>query len=96
MRAGRAKVRKLIPAHSFFEVHCQCPVEVCENRDPKGFYARVKAGGITEYTGVSAPYEEPSQAELVLDTAGTTAGACAQHVVQVLAERGLLYAKSLT
>jgi adenylylsulfate kinase len=96
MRAGRAKVRKLIPAHSFFEVHCQCPVEVCENRDPKGFYARVKAGGITEYTGVSAPYEEPSQAELVLDTAGNTAGACAQHVVQVLAERGLLYAKSLT
>lgn len=94
-RAGRARARNLIPAHNFLEVHCKCPVELCEKRDPKGFYARAKAGNITEYTGVSAPYEEPVCAELILDTASNTVGNCAQSVVQLLAARGLINAKPL-
>ena len=91
-RASRARVRKLIPQNGFLEVHCKCPVEVCEKRDPKGFYARAKAGSITEYTGVSAPYEEPLQTELVLDTAGKTVGDCAQSVMQLLLARGVINA----
>lgn len=94
-RAGRARVRKLIPAHGFLEVHCKCPLEVCEKRDPKGFYARAKAGSIAEYTGVSAPYEEPPHAELILDTASHAAGDCAQSVMQLLAARGLINAMRL-
>jgi adenylylsulfate kinase len=95
-RSGRANVRKLLPPHSFFEVHCQCPIEVCENRDPKGFYARAKAGSIAEYTGVSAPYEEPLHAELILDTVRISTGSCALNVVQMLAAHGLIIAKHLT
>jgi adenylylsulfate kinase len=95
-RSGRANVRKLIPPHSFFEVHCQCPIEVCENRDPKGFYARAKAGDIAQYTGVSAPYEGPRHAEFMLDTASNSTGSCAPSVVQMLAAHGLINARHLT
>jgi adenylylsulfate kinase len=92
-RAGRAYARNLIPEQCFIEVYCKCPVEVCADRDPKGFYARAKAGNIAEYTGVSAPYEEPLQVELVLDTVGNTAGDCAQRVVQLLATRSAINAR---
>lgn len=92
-RASRARVRTLIPPNGFLEVHCKCPVEVCEKRDSKGFYARAKTGDIAEYTGVSAPYEEPLQAELVLDTAGNTVGDCAQSVLRLLSERGVIKAR---
>lgn len=92
-RASCERVRKLIPLNSFLEVHCKCPVEVCEERDPKGFYARAKTGSIAEYTGVSAPYEEPLQAELVLDTAGSTVSDCAQSVLRLLSERGVIKAR---
>lgn len=90
MRAGRAKVRNLIPTHSFFEVHCKCPLDVCEKRDPKGFYARAKAGSIAEYTGVSAPYEEPLQPELMLDTAALSAEQCMTSVIELLRDRGVI------
>lgn len=92
-RAGRTYVRNLIPEQSFIEVYCKCPVEVCADRDPKGFYARAKAGKIADYTGVSAPYEAPLHAELVLDTVGNNVGDCTQKVVQLLAARSAIKAR---
>lgn len=89
-RASRDKVRKLIPQHGFLEVHCKCPVEVCEERDPKGFYARAKTGSIAEYTGVSAPYEAPSEPELVLDTAALPVEQCMARVIELLHDRGVI------
>lgn len=89
-RASRDKVRELIPAGAFFEVYCRCPPEICEQRDAKGFYARAKAGGIANYTGVSAPYEEPREPELVLDTAHLEPDPCAGQVVGLLEERGII------
>ncbi len=68
--AGRAKVRALAEdagAH-FVLVHISTPLAVCEARDRKGFYARARAGEIAEFTGISSPYEEPDDAELVIDT----------------------------
>ncbi|MFD6448713.1 adenylyl-sulfate kinase [Promicromonospora sp. NPDC060204] len=68
--AGRARVRAMAEeagAH-FVLVHVSTPLEVCEARDRKGFYARARAGEIAEFTGISSPYEEPDDAELVIDT----------------------------
>jgi sulfate adenylyltransferase len=68
--AGRARVRALAEeagAH-FVLVHISTPLAVCEARDRKGFYAKARAGEIAEFTGISSPYEEPDDAELVIDT----------------------------
>ncbi len=66
--ADRKAVRDLHPAGGFSEVHVDVPVEVCEARDVKGLYARARSGEIPEFSGVSAPYEEPVGAELRVDT----------------------------
>jgi bifunctional enzyme CysN/CysC len=54
---------------AFHEVHVAAPIDVCEQRDPKGLYAKARRGEIPEFTGISAPYEAPERAELVVDTA---------------------------
>jgi adenylylsulfate kinase len=53
----------------FLEIYCRCPAEICEERDPKGHYKRAREGELKGFTGVSGPYEEPLDPELVLDTA---------------------------
>jgi bifunctional enzyme CysN/CysC len=67
-RSDRDLVRNMVPHGQFIEVHVNAPVEVCEQRDPKGLYAKARAGEIKEFTGVSAPYEPPLQPELELHT----------------------------
>jgi adenylyl-sulfate kinase len=67
-RADRELVRKLLPAGRFIEVYVNAPLSVCEQRDPKGLYAKARANEIKEFTGVSAPYEEPLKPELELRT----------------------------
>ena len=52
----------------FHEIFLSAPIEICEDRDPKGLYAKARRGEIADFTGVSAPYEEPEKAELVIDT----------------------------
>lgn len=89
-RASRDKVRALIPEGTFFEVYCRCPISVCAERDPKGFYAKARSGQIKDYTGVSAPYEEPRAAELVLDTATQPVDRCAADVIALLTRRGII------
>jgi adenylylsulfate kinase len=64
----RAKVRALFPAGRFIEVHVATPLAVCAERDPKGLYAKAKAGQLSGLTGWDAPYEAPEFPELVLDT----------------------------
>lgn len=64
----REKVKQIIGEKDFYEVYCKCPVEICEIRDPKGMYAKARAGEIKEYTGISSPYEEPENPDLILDT----------------------------
>jgi adenylylsulfate kinase len=89
-RSSRARARELGPAGGFFEIYCRCPREVCERRDPKGFYARARAGTLSEYTGVSAPYEEPVHPELLLDTNALSPDLCADRVMALLEERGVI------
>jgi len=67
-RADRDEVRELFDAGDFIEGYVQADVATCEERDPKGLYKKARAGEIPEFTGISAPYEEPEKPELVLDT----------------------------
>ncbi|WP_411349179.1 adenylyl-sulfate kinase [Paenibacillus sp. WLX2291] len=64
----RDRVRQLFAAEDFAEIHVARPLEVCELRDPKGMYARARAGEIAHFTGVDAPYEQPQSPELVINT----------------------------
>lgn len=64
----RKIVRSIIGENDFIEVYCRCPVEVCEKRDPKGLYKKARIGEIKDYTGISSPYEEPENPDLILDT----------------------------
>jgi bifunctional enzyme CysN/CysC len=67
-RSDRELVRAMVPAGQFIEVHVNAPVETCEKRDPKGLYAKARAGEIKEFTGVSAPYEPPLHPDIELHT----------------------------
>ena len=87
-RADRDKARE-ISADSFVEVYVKCALDVCEERDPKGLYKKARAGQIPEFTGISAPYEEPLNPEVIVDTGVETLEESAQKVIAYLEERGL-------
>ncbi len=76
----------------FIEVYVEAPLDVCEQRDPKGLYKKARAGEIKEFTGISAPYEEPSKPEIVIKSGDLTPQAAAEQLIAVLSERGLLSA----
>jgi adenylylsulfate kinase len=67
-RGDRDKARQLLEGGEFIEVFVKVPLDVAEQRDPKGLYKKARAGEIKEFTGISAPYEEPVQPELTIDT----------------------------
>lgn len=87
-RADRDRIRDTSPAGDFVEIFVSCPLELCEERDPKGLYGRARAGEIPEFTGISAPYEAPETPELVVDTAAAGVEDCARQVLSYLRERG--------
>jgi sulfate adenylyltransferase len=88
-RATRNEARKMA-GENFVEVFVDTPIEVCEQRDVKGLYARARRGQITGFTGVDDPYEEPVNPELTLDTVNYTAEENARKIVAFLEEHGYL------
>ncbi len=91
--ATRRAVREMIEAFgAFIEVHVATSVEECERRDRKGLYKLARAGKIKEFTGISDPYEAPTNAELVVSTEGLDVDFCAQQVVLKLENMGLIRA----
>jgi adenylylsulfate kinase len=92
MRADRARVRALVPAPQFIEVYCQCPLAVCEARDPKGLYRRARAGQLSEFTGISSPYEAPEAAEVVVDSGAASVEDAVGKLLAALRERGIVSA----
>jgi adenylylsulfate kinase len=66
--ADRAMVREIVGASDFIEVFVDCPIEVCERRDTKGHYKKVRAGEIKNFTGIDAPYERPTNPDIILKT----------------------------
>lgn len=75
---------------AFIECHVNTPIEVCEQRDPKGLYKKARAGEIKGFTGIDDPYEAPSKPELVISAAEKSVEACVTELVQYLEQKGLL------
>ena len=89
--ATRRQVRETIsPLGGFVEIHVATPLEVCEERDRKGLYAKARAGIIKEFTGISDPYEVPEHAEMVLDTVDITPDLAAHRILVKLESLGLI------
>lgn len=86
----RDKARHLLEDGRFIEVFVKVPLEVAEQRDPKGLYKKARAGEIQEFTGISAPYEEPLNPELVIDTNKLDLDRSRDEVVFYLEEKGII------
>ena len=86
--ADRDRVRGLVPGGRFIEVFVDTPLAVCEARDPKGLYKKARAGVISDFTGISAPYEAPPAPEVHLQTDGKSIDVCAAEVMQGIRDRG--------
>jgi sulfate adenylyltransferase len=87
----RQQVRSMVEPHGgFVLVHVATPLEVCEQRDRKGLYAKARAGVVKEFTGISDPYEEPNDAEVVIDTSNTAPEEAAEIILAHLAEEGFI------
>lgn len=91
-RSDRDKARSLVEEGKFIEIFVQVPLEVAEQRDPKGLYKKARAGEIKEFTGIDAPYEEPLNAELVIDTSKHSLEESAELVISYLKEKQIIEA----
>jgi len=89
-RSDRDKVRNTMKPGEFIEVFVDAPIEVCEQRDPKGLYKKARAGEIKGFTGVDDPYEEPRSPELVLLAAEKTPDLLAQEIIDYLKSNNII------
>ncbi|MBL1277372.1 MAG: adenylyl-sulfate kinase [Ectothiorhodospiraceae bacterium] len=90
-RSEREAARKLVPHGEFIEIYCRADLEVCESRDVKGLYRRARAGEISDFTGISSPYEEPTKPELMVDTGARPIEECVEQVLGLLRDRGIIH-----
>lgn len=89
-RRDRDLVRSLVGPEEFLEVYVHCSLEECEKRDPKGLYKKARKQEITHFTGISAPYEEPENPEIVLDTEKNSIEECVEGLLTELKQRQLI------
>ncbi|HEX7706970.1 MAG TPA: adenylyl-sulfate kinase [Thermoanaerobaculia bacterium] len=89
-RAGRDQARSRAGRERFFEIFIDAPIAVCEARDPKGLYQKARAGEIAEFTGVSAPYEEPENPELRIRSDGTSIDDAVERIHELLVQRSII------
>ena len=89
-RATRNECRSMIGSDRFCEIFVATPLEVCEDRDPKGMYALAREGKVKGFTGIDDPYEPPPNPEITLDTVNCSAEENAERIVAYLIERGFI------
>ena len=89
-RTDRDQARELIEDNRFVEVFVECPLNICEERDPKGLYKKARSGEIKEFTGISAPYEEPNKPEVFINTHELSVIESAHQVTVYLEKAGLV------
>lgn len=77
-------VRTLIPEGDFIEIYCYAPLTICETRDSKGLYKKARSGLIKDFTGLSSPYEEPEEPEIMVDTNHNNIQDCVQLIINYL------------
>lgn len=89
-REDRESARSILPEGEFIEVYIKCPLQACEERDPKGLYKKARNGEIPSFTGIDSPYEEPLQPELTIDTEGLSVQQSVAQIVRYLQGRQLI------
>ncbi len=89
--ADRAAARRIADTSSFREVHVAAPAEVCESRDPKGHYAKARAGSLPSFTGITNDYQPPTDCELKIDTSTRSVADATDEIERMLAETGILF-----
>lgn len=89
-KSDRARVRNILQHGDFFEIYCDTPIEICEQRDVKGLYKKARAGVIGNFTGISSPYEVPANPELSVMTGTMELEKCVDQVILLLQRRGVL------
>jgi adenylylsulfate kinase len=89
-QSDRDRVRKLVKDDEFIEIYCKASLDVCEQRDVKGLYAKARRGEIKDFTGISSPYEPPSAPELALDTGEESLEVCVEKVLSYLKMRNII------
>jgi len=82
--ADRERVRALVAQNDFIEIYCRCTIDVCEQRDVKGLYAKARQGLIPNFTGISSPYEIPQNPEITVDTDTLSLDECVEQVLAYL------------
>lgn len=75
-RKDRENIKDIIKRENFIEIYCNTPLKICENRDIKGLYEKARRGEIPEFTGISSPYEPPTDPDIILDTSQITLDIC--------------------
>lgn len=90
LRSQRDAIRQALPAGCFIEVYVATSLEVCEQRDVKGLYQKARRGEIANFTGISDPYEAPTEADIVLDTGLLSLDESVQQLLQLLQQRGII------
>nr|WP_295971332.1 adenylyl-sulfate kinase [uncultured Bacillus sp.] len=88
--ADRQLVRDLLDEREFIEVFVKCPIDTCEQRDPKGLYTKARQGMIKDFTGIHSPYEEPTKPELIVETNIHNIEESVEIVLQYLTQQGLI------
>jgi sulfate adenylyltransferase len=89
--AIRRQIRDLVESYgAFVEIHVATPLEICEQRDTKGLYAKARAGLIKQFTGIDDPYEIPEQPDVVIDTQSEAPDVAAQRILLKLEGLGLI------
>ncbi len=88
----REMVRSIVQPGEFLEVYVYAPLEVCEDRDPKGLYKKARAGEIKNFTGIDDPYEAPKDPELLINTGENDLETCANEVMKYLEDNGYISA----
>jgi len=89
-RADRRKARHLAKEGEFIEIFCRCSLDACEKRDKKGLYKKARAGEVPEFTGISAPYEEPANPEITIETDKETIEQGVEKIISHLEKNGLI------
>ena len=89
-KQDRKIARELVVEGDFIEVFCDSPLEICESRDVKGLYKKARSGEIPEFTGISSPYENPDNPELILDTNTLSIEECLKRLISYLSHRQII------
>ncbi|GIN40510.1 MULTISPECIES: adenylyl-sulfate kinase [Heyndrickxia] len=90
-REDRQLVRNMFEKDEFIEIYVKCPINICEERDPKGLYKKARLGEISDFTGISSPYERPNNPEIVIQTDSLSIDESVSIILSHLKDKTILY-----